>query len=138
MSGSVAKRCAALVLLAWLCATPRCVFGAEASSKAATPIPIADVRRAGPVGFEAEVLPILAKNCLACHKSGSTETDLVLESPESIRKGDDHGPAVVPGKSGESRLLRQAAHLKEAPPAMTNDQWPMTNFRARTRVLSSL
>ena len=90
-------------------------FTAEAGSKPAAPLPIADVRRSAPVSFENEVVPILAKNCLACHKSGSSETDLVLETPKSIRKGGDHGPAVVSGKSGESRLLLHAARLKEPP-----------------------
>ena len=64
------------------------------------------------MNFETEVLPLLAKNCLACHKSVDPENGLVLETPESIRKGGEHGPAVVPGKSGQSRLLQLASHEK--------------------------
>jgi WD40 repeat protein len=96
------------------------------------PIPIADVRRTTPVSFEVEILPILRKNCLACHKSGDPAGDLVLEAPDLIRAGGEHGPAVVPGKSGDSRLLRLASHQLQPgmpPPdnkvgagALTSDQ----------------
>jgi WD40 repeat protein len=88
---------------------------ADESRAALVPIAIADMRRTPPVSFEDEILPILAKNCLACHKSGSSESELVLETPDSVRKGDGHGPALVPGRSAESRLLIHAAHQKEPP-----------------------
>ena len=83
------------------------------------PLPVAEVRRTSPVSFETEILPILRKNCLACHKAGDPAGDLVLPSPDLIRAGGEHGPAVVPGKSGESRLFRLASHQLEPimPPA---------------------
>jgi len=84
----------------------------EAAAEAPLRIPIADLRRTQPVNFETEVLPLLAKNCLACHKSVDPENGLVLETPESIRKGGEHGPEVVPGQSGQSRLLQLASHEK--------------------------
>jgi WD40 repeat protein len=82
----------------------------ETSADAPQKIPIADLRRTQPVNFETEILPLLAKNCLACHKSQDPENDLVLETPETIRKGGEHGSAVVPGQSGQSRLLQLASH----------------------------
>ncbi len=83
---------------------------AEAEEK---PIAIAPIKRDTKVDFEKEILPILNKNCTACHNATEAEAELVLETPEAIRKGGDSGPAVVPGKSAESLLLKVAAHLEE-------------------------
>src|SRR5262245_3996269 len=87
-------------------------FGATQSVLAA-PIEIADVKREGDVDFEKEILPIFRRNCLACHSATEAESDLVLESPQTILKGGSEGPAVVAGKSGESLLLKLASRQKE-------------------------
>jgi WD40 repeat protein len=86
---------------------------------AAGPIAIADVKHEGPVSFEKEILPLLTKNCLACHNAKKAENSLVLETPQSIQKGGDSGPAVVAQKSAESLLLKVASHADEPimPPA---------------------
>jgi len=85
----------------------------------AAPIPVADVAHAGPVDFEKEILPILTRNCLACHSASKPESELVLENPQTIQKGGSQGPAVLPGKPHESLLLTVAAHKDEPvmPPA---------------------
>ncbi|MEQ8787687.1 MAG: c-type cytochrome domain-containing protein [Pirellulaceae bacterium] len=85
-------------------------------------IPITDVKHDGPVDFEKEVLPVLIKKCQACHNATDAESDLVLETPQSILKGGFEGPAVVPGKSAESLLLKLAAHQQGPvmPPADNN------------------
>ncbi|GIW92052.1 MAG: hypothetical protein KatS3mg110_0093 [Pirellulaceae bacterium] len=77
-------------------------------------IPIAEITHDGPVDFQKEILPILRRNCLACHNSTKKEGSLVLETPESIRKGGSSGPAVVPGKPMESNLLLQASRRQES------------------------
>ena len=82
-------------------------------TKPPKPITIADLKRTTPVDFEKEVLPVLRKNCLACHNAKDKENDLVLETPQTILKGGSEGPSVVPGKSSESRLLQLSAHLKQ-------------------------
>ncbi len=92
---------------------------AERKTAPLKPIPVADLRRTAPVNFETEILPIFRQNCLACHKSPDPESGLVLETPEAIRKGGEHGPAVVPGRAAESHLLQLASHQQgpEMPPA---------------------
>src|SRR5262245_19237979 len=70
-----------------------------ASSLFAAPIEIAEVKREGDVDFEKEILPIFRRNCLACHSATEAESDLVLESPQTILKGGSEGPAVVDRKS---------------------------------------
>src|SRR4051812_2426279 len=79
----------------------------------AAPIEIAEIKRDGDVDFEKEILPIFRRNCLACHSATEAQSDLVLESPQTILKGGSEGPAVVPGKGSESRLLKLASNQKE-------------------------
>ncbi|MCA9245828.1 MAG: PD40 domain-containing protein [Planctomycetales bacterium] len=81
-----------------------------AAPAAAEPIEVAAVAHEGAVDFEKEILPILRKNCLACHNASDAESDLVLETPATILKGGSIGPGVVPGKSAESLLLQVSAH----------------------------
>ncbi len=85
----------------------------------ADPIAISNIDRSQPVDFQQEVLPILRKNCLACHSTSERQGELVLETPAEMLKGGDSGPAIVAKKSAESLLLRLAAHQDEPvmPPA---------------------
>ncbi len=89
---------------------------AEDAPPAETPraaIRIAETNRADPVDFEKELLPVLKNNCLACHNQTKAKADLVLETPQTILKGGESGPAVVPGKSGDSLLLKMASHQEK-------------------------
>jgi WD40 repeat protein len=78
------------------------------------PIAIDPPQRTAPVQFEAEILPILRASCIACHNERTAESGLRLDTPEGILKGGEQGPAVVAGKSGESLLLKLAAHQAES------------------------
>jgi hypothetical protein len=71
-------------------------------------IAIAEVKRNEPVDFQKEILPILKKSCLACHNATQKESDLILESPQSILKGGASGPAVDLKNPKESLLLGRA------------------------------
>ncbi len=95
-----------VVAAGWITASPT-------SAEEDKPIPVAEIKRDTKVDFEKEILPILNKNCTACHNATEAEGELVLETPEAIRKGGDSGPAVVPGKGAESLLLKVAAHQEE-------------------------
>lgn len=76
-------------------------------------LPIADMKRTEPVDFEKEILPVLKNNCLACHNQTKAKAGLILETPQTILRGGDSGPAVVPGKPDESLLFKAAAHLDD-------------------------
>jgi WD40 repeat protein len=65
--------------------------------------------------FDKDVLPLLKKNCLACHSSNKAKADLVLETPALMRKGGESGPAIVPGKSDESLLIKSVTGKTETP-----------------------
>lgn len=85
------------------------------------PTAVAAVKHDGPVNFEKEILPILKKNCTACHNAAKAESDLNLENPQAILKGGSSGPAVEAGKGAESLLVtRAAANDDEAMPPQDN------------------
>lgn len=96
-------------------------FGAAAFAADSAPIAIAEVKHDGPVDFQREIMPLLKKNCTACHNVSKAEGDLNLESPTSILKGGSAGPAAVAKKGAESILLaRAAATDDEAMPPKDN------------------
>jgi WD40 repeat protein len=77
-------------------------------------IPIAELEREEPVDFEKEILPIFRSNCLACHNSGTAESDLILETPASILEGGFEGPGVDLEDVDESLILQLAARQRES------------------------
>jgi WD40 repeat protein len=103
-----------------------------ATSLSAAQISIAPLSRTTPVNFETEILPFLKQSCLACHNQTKAKADLILETPQTILKGGESGPAVLPGKAHESLLLDVATHSKKPfmpppdnkvnAPALTPDQ----------------
>jgi len=49
---------------------------------------------------------IFTKYCLDCHASKDPEGELVLESFETLMKGGEIGPAILPGKGADSLLVK--------------------------------
>lgn len=85
-------------------------------------IPIAAVQRDKPVDFTSDILPILQRNCLACHNQQDNQGGLVLETPELMRKGGDNGPALLPNRGDDSLMLKYAAHqIEPVMPPKGND-----------------
>ncbi len=69
---------------------------------------VADACTAIPEGlefFERKVRPLLAQRCLECHSGDHAKGSLRLDSKAGVLAGGDTGPAVVPGKPGESLLV---------------------------------
>jgi hypothetical protein len=52
-----------------------------------------------------DVRPVLERHCAKCHGAKKQESGLRLDSVTAAVRGGDSGPAVVPGKAGESRLI---------------------------------
>ena len=70
--------------------------------------------------FEAKIRPVLAKNCYGCHGGDlkSPMGGLFLDSRNGILTGGKSGPAIVPGKPGESLLIRAVRYQgRKMPPA---------------------
>ncbi len=77
------------------------------------PLPVADVQRTDPVDFGKEIVPILKRNCLACHHQKEAEGGLVLETFDSILKGGDSGHGVVAKDVSASLLFTRASGAEE-------------------------
>ena len=63
--------------------------------------------------FESAVRPLLVENCQKCHGTAKQFNGLRLDSREAILRGGDSGPAIVPGKPEESRLIRAVRHTDD-------------------------
>jgi uncharacterized membrane protein len=70
--------------------------------------------------FPALVQPVLQRHCVSCHAPGAPRGGLVLDTPEGILKGGDHGPVLTPGRALSSELVRRvwlpADHPDVMPP----------------------
>src|SRR5262245_34196162 len=67
---------------------------------------VTEARCAEPgVDFLRDVKPILAQRCFRCHSSLEQESNFRLDSVPAILKGGDGGAVIIPGKSGDSRLI---------------------------------
>jgi hypothetical protein len=77
-------------------------FLCAATARAQTPSP------AGVQFFENKIRPILSDNCYKCHSSQAAKLKggLSLEYHESMLRGGDSGPAVVPGDPDKSLLIK--------------------------------
>src|SRR5947207_9610669 len=63
------------------------------------------------VDFAKEIKPIFEASCIKCHGRGRTKGDLSIESRETLIKGGESGPAIMPGKSEESHLIELVTSL---------------------------
>jgi hypothetical protein len=77
--------------------------------------------------FTDKVKPLLESRCISCHGPDKVKGGLRLDSRAAVLKGGEAGPALLPGKPGESLLLQAVMHSKkdlEMPPKeklTTND-----------------
>lgn len=74
----------------------------------ATPTDVAKLQRdTKPLGaelFERKIAALLANHCLECHDAPTREGGLDLSRKSFALAGGDSGPAIIPGKAGESLL----------------------------------
>jgi hypothetical protein len=75
--------------------------------------------------FEKKIRPVLVEQCYRCHSAHQkVKGGLALDSRDGLRKGGDSGPALVPGKPEESRIIRavrQTDDLKMPPKKKLGD-----------------
>lgn len=62
--------------------------------------------RPAPVDYATQIKPLLLRHCVSCHGQKEHQSGLRLDASSLLMKGGDRGPAVVPGKSGESPLYQ--------------------------------
>jgi mono/diheme cytochrome c family protein len=69
--------------------------------------------------FEAKIRPVLIQKCFKCHGDTKASGGFRVDSRERLLKGGDSGPAIVPGKPVESRLIhaiQRQGDASEMPP----------------------
>lgn len=80
----------------------------------------------GHVDFNAEIRPILNEKCVACHGGVKTSADLNLQFRDLALIGGESGePAIVPGNSGASAMVRMISH-SVAEDRMPKDDAPLS------------
>ncbi|MEO1979928.1 MAG: DUF1549 domain-containing protein, partial [Fuerstiella sp.] len=73
--------------------------------------------------FERMIRPILVEQCSACHGDKKQNGELRVDSLKSLLQGGDSGPAIVPGQSRQSLLMKAVVRSEDL--AMPPDK-PLT------------
>src|SRR3954468_18546393 len=67
---------------------------------------------ADPVNFARDVEPVLQKHCVVCHGAQQQMSGLRLDQKEAALKGGTSGKDIIPGNSGDSRLIRLVSGME--------------------------
>jgi hypothetical protein len=71
------------------------------------------VRADEPVDYLREIKPLFAKHCVVCHGPTKQRGDLRLDTAAHAMEGGNSGAAIIPGKSGASRLMQAVTGAKD-------------------------
>jgi len=84
------------------------------------------------VTYANDIKPIFDKSCIKCHGAEKPKAKLRLDSLAGALKGGEDGKVIEPGKSADSRLVHNVAHLGD------EDNWmPPPNNKANIPPLTS-
>jgi hypothetical protein len=83
--------------------------GEKTPQAEAASLPPAATRK---IDFVKDVQPIFATRCYECHSEKKQEAQFRLDAKEIALKGGELGPAIVPGNSQESLLIRAVSGVK--------------------------
>ncbi len=68
-----------------------------------------------PVEFNRDIAPIFEKSCVMCHNANLAQAKLRLDSETAVLAGGVSGAVIVPGKSGDSLLVKRILGTTDAP-----------------------
>jgi cytochrome c553 len=101
----------------------------RAAADAPLPSDHAEKMARGAEVFTRHVRTLLVERCLRCHGADKTRSGLDLATRDTLLRGGDNGPVVVPFNARGSRLCRLAAHAEKPHmppqgqgPQLTEDQ----------------
>ena len=77
------------------------------------PIKVVPATIKEPVSYEAHIEPIFINKCQYCHSGSKKENKFDMGTYDALMKGGKSGPAIVPGKSADSRLIKQAGRTEK-------------------------
>jgi mono/diheme cytochrome c family protein len=78
------------------------------------------------VTYAADIQPIFESSCVKCHGAEKPKGKLRLDSLEGALKGGVDGKVIEPGKSAESMLVHNIAHIGDE-----DDYMPPPNNKAK-------
>ena len=80
------------------------------------------------VTYAKDIKPIFEKSCIKCHGEEKQKAKLRLDSLAAVLKGGEDGQVIQPGKSAESLLVHNVAHVGDEdqymPPPDNKDKIP--------------
>jgi hypothetical protein len=104
------------------------VPGAETAAGGASPPQVEPAAARGKVDFARDIEPLLQRSCSACHGGGKRRGSFSIESRDAVvAGGQSREPAVVPGRSETSRILRMVTGQiedLEMPPLSKRNEYP--------------
>lgn len=80
-----------------------------------------------PVVYLRDVKPLLEDKCFSCHGGLQQKAGLRVDTVKLMLEGSDRGSVIVPGKSGDSKLIDHITGAKGAklmPPATDGEPFP--------------
>ena len=91
------------------------------------------------VTYASDIRPIFEAHCFPCHGEDRQKRRLRLDSRESVLKGCEDGPVIIPGKSNRGNLILEICGLGDhdmppwpaAPPLFSREHY--TNRRPSGR-----
>ena len=63
------------------------------------------------VTYAKDIKPVFDKSCVKCHGAEKPKAKLRLDSLEGALKGSENGKVIEPGKSADSILVHNVAHI---------------------------
>lgn len=88
----------------------------------------------GAVLGQDRLLPLLTKECGACHTGTQAQGGLSMNSLEALHKGGKHGPALVAGVSRESLLVQHLTGEKTPRMPLGKELEPSTLLQIRAAI----
>src|SRR6266496_6689039 len=83
--------------------------------------------------FKSQVRRLLIDNCVECHGGGEVESGFDLATRKGLVRGGAHGPAVIPGKSADSNVVRFISHKEKPFMPAEADKLPADQIAAISR-----
>lgn len=108
-----------------------CFLLALVASGFSTPAAAGDSPKEGDEYFEKQIRPLLVTHCLECHGDKKPQGGFRLTSRALLLKGGETGPAVVPNKPDESKLIRAIGYIDELkmPPKQKLPEGDIAKFK---------
>ncbi len=78
-------------------------------------VALAPLAHTAPPQFQRDIAPIIQQSCAPCHSGNSVMGKLRLTSEADVLRGGASGPAIIPGKSADSLLVKRLLGANDMP-----------------------